>query len=96
MHLGQTAEENNQANQFINDNIDEDEKNLSNAISETELSKRCKNKLEKMGIETISDLVSKTEAELLEQQGFKQAYVDEIKNQLDKLGLTLYSGNDED
>ncbi len=41
----------------------------------------------------MNDLVSKTEAELLEQDGFMQAHVDEIIDQLDKLGLKLHSGN---
>jgi DNA-directed RNA polymerase alpha subunit len=40
--------------------------------------------------------VQKTETELLEQNGFKQKDIDEIKNQLDELGLELYSGNDKD
>jgi DNA-directed RNA polymerase alpha subunit len=47
-----------------------------------------------MGIETIGELVSKTETELLQQKDFKQADIDEIKDQFDKLGLELYSGND--
>ena len=60
---------------------------------EIEFSDNCRNAIKEMGIETISDLVSKTETELLEQDGFTQAYVDEIINQLDKLGLKLHSGN---
>ncbi len=69
------------------------EENLSKTISVIELSDNCRNAIEEMGIETISDLVSKTETELLEQDGFTQAYVDEIINQLDTLGLKLHSGN---
>ncbi len=49
-----------------------------------------------MGIETIGELVSKTEAELLDQKGFKQADIDEIKDQFYKLGLELCSGNDDE
>ncbi len=63
---------------------------------EIELSDSCRNALEETGIETMNDLVSKTEAELLEQDGFMQAHVDEIIDQLDKLGLKLHSGNNVD
>ena len=78
---------------FIDTDTGGNEDNLSKTISEIELSDNCRNAIEEMGIETISDLVSKTETELLEQDGFTQAYVDEIINQLDKLGLKLHSGN---
>ena len=49
-----------------------------------------------MGIQTIGELVSKTETELLEHKGFKQADIDEINDQFDKLGLELCSGNDDE
>ena len=83
-----------QAEMFIDTDTGRYEGNLSKSISEIELSKQCRNAIEKMGIETIGDLVQKTETELLEQNGFKQKDIDEIKNQLDELGLELYSGND--
>ena len=65
----------------------------SKTISEIELSDDCMNAIQEIGIETIGDLASKTEIELLEQDGFTQAFVDEINNQLDTLGLKLHSGN---
>ncbi len=89
LRLGQAVD----AEIFIDTNTGGNEDNLSKTISEIELSDNCRNAVKEMGIETISDLVSKTEAELLEQDGFTQAYVDEIINQLDKLGLKLHSGN---
>ena len=49
-----------------------------------------------MGIETIDELVSQTETKLLGQKGFKQADIDEINDQFDKLGLELCSGNDDE
>jgi DNA-directed RNA polymerase subunit alpha len=78
---------------FIDTDTGGNEDNLSRTILEIELSDNCRNAIEEMNIETISDLVSKTETELLEQDCFTQAYVDEIINQLDKLGLKLQSGN---
>jgi DNA-directed RNA polymerase subunit alpha len=92
LRLGQAVDEMKHNAIFIDDDTDKDEDNLSKAISEVDLSKHCKNAVQKMGIETIGELVSKTETELLEQKGFKQADIDEIKDQLDKLGLKLYSG----
>jgi DNA-directed RNA polymerase alpha subunit len=61
-----------------------------------DLSKHCRKVIEKMGIETIGELVSQTETELLGQKGFKQADIDEINDQFDKLGLELCSGNDDE
>ncbi len=61
-----------------------------------ELSKDCGNAINQMGIETISDLISRTETELLNQDGFTQAYVDEVIDQLNGLGLKLHSGNNVD
>jgi DNA-directed RNA polymerase subunit alpha len=78
---------------FIDDDTGGNKDNLSTPISEMDLSKHCRKAVGKMGIETIGELVSKTETELLQQKGFKQADIDEIKDQFDKLGLELYSGN---
>lgn len=94
LRLGQAVDEMKQAEMFIDTDTGGYEGNLSKSILEIELSKQCRNAIEKMGIETIGDLVQKTETELLEQNGFKQKDIDEIKNQLDELGLELYSGND--
>jgi len=93
LRLGQAVDEMKHKEIFIDDDTDEDEDNLLKAISEVDLSKHCRKAVEKMGIETIGELVSKTETELLQQKGFKQADIDEIKGQLDELGLELYSGN---
>ena len=93
LRLGQAVDEMKHKEVFIDDDTDEDEDNLLKAISEVGLSKHCRKAVEKMGIKTIGELVSKTETELLQQKGFKQADIDEIKDQLDELGLELYSGN---
>ncbi len=68
--------------------------NVSKTISQMELSDDCRNAIEGINIESISDLVSKTESELLAQDGFTQAHVDEIIYELDTLGLKLHSGSD--
>ena len=96
LRLGQAVDEMKHNDIFIDDGTGGSEDNLSTPISEMDLSKHCKKVIEKMGIETIGELVSKTETELLDQKGFKQADIDEIKDQFDKLGLELCSGNDDE
>ncbi|MFQ5687737.1 MAG: tetratricopeptide repeat protein [Candidatus Scalindua sp.] len=93
LRLGQAVEEMKNNDIFIDDDTGGNKDNLSKTISEMDISKHCRKAVEELGIETIGELVSKTETELLQQKDFKQADIDEIKNQLDELGLELYSGN---
>jgi DNA-directed RNA polymerase subunit alpha len=95
LRLGQAVDEMKHNEIFIDD-TGGNKDNLSTPISEMGLSKHCRKVVEKMGIKTIDELVSKTDTELLQQKGFKQADIDEIKDQLDKLGLELYSGNNKE
>ena len=90
LRLGQAVE----SDLFIDSdtNVATDDGGPSKSISEIELSDDCRSAIGVMGIEAIDDLAAKTEAELLEQEGFTQAFVDEIINQLDTLGLKLHSG----
>ncbi len=96
LRLGQAVDEMKHNDIFIDDDTGGNKDNLPTPISEMDLSKHCRKVIEKMGIETIGELVSKTDTELMEQNSFKQADVDEIKDQLDKLGLELYSGNNKE
>ncbi len=93
LRLGQAVDELRPAELFFDTDSSGNEDNLSKTISEIELSSDCRNAIEEMGIETISDLVSKSEIELLEHDGFTQAYVDEVISRLFGLGLKLHSGN---
>lgn len=96
LRLGQAVEEKRPAEKFIGTEAGGYDDNLRKAISEIELSEHCRVAVERAGIQTIGDLVSKTETEILELQDFELAYVDEIKEQLEELGLKLHSGNNED
>jgi DNA-directed RNA polymerase subunit alpha len=89
LRLGQAVE----SDLFIDSDtsVATDDGGPSKSISEIELSDDCRSAIGVMGIEAIDDLAAKTEAELLEQEGFTQAFVDEIINQLDTLGLKLHS-----
>ena len=65
-------------------------------ISDFELSVRARNCLSKMGVETLGDLVIKTEVELLAYKNFGETSLSEIKILLDSRGLRLGMDLNED
>ena len=58
-------------------------------VTEFELSVRSRNCLQKMGIHTLGDLVSKTEAELLSYKNFGETSLQEIRKILNQKNLRL-------
>ena len=58
-------------------------------MDELELSVRSANCLKNAGIKLIGELVSKTEAEMLKTQNFGRKSLNEIKDILGDMGLTL-------
>ena len=58
-------------------------------IEDLNLSVRSYNCLKREGINTVGDLVQKTEAELLDIRNFGQKSIDEVKAKLEELGLEL-------
>jgi DNA-directed RNA polymerase subunit alpha len=58
-------------------------------IEELELGVRSYNCLKREGIQTVGDLVSKTEAELLNIPNFGKKSIDEVKDKLTERGLAL-------
>ncbi len=63
--------------------------NLYKSISELELSVRAANCLRNANIRTIADLVQKTEAEMLKTKNFGRKSLNEIKQILSEMGLSL-------
>lgn len=63
--------------------------NLYRSVDELELSVRSANCLKNAGIKLIGELVSKTEAEMLKTQNFGRKSLNEIKDILAEMGLTL-------
>lgn len=63
--------------------------NLYRSVSELELSVRSINCLQNAKIETIGDLVQKTEAEMLKTKNFGRKSLNEIKSILSNMSLTL-------
>ncbi len=81
---------------------------LSMPIEDLDLSVRSYNCLKREGINTVSELVALSETQLMNIRNFGQKSVDEVKDKLTELGLSLkdtvpgfdgahfYSGYDED
>ncbi|MCS6286994.1 MAG: DNA-directed RNA polymerase subunit alpha [Nitrospira sp.] len=67
----------------------EENKNLSRSVNELELSVRAANCLKNANIKTIRDLVQKTENEMLKTKNFGKKSLNEIKEILLEMGLTL-------
>ena len=58
-------------------------------VEELNLSVRSYNCLKREGINTVGDLVQKSEAELMDIRNFGQKSIDEVKSKLEELGLGL-------
>ncbi len=69
---------------------------LNLSIAELELAVRSHSALRNIGIETIADLVRKSEEELLKLKGFRKKYLAEINDILEVMGLTLGLNLNED
>jgi DNA-directed RNA polymerase subunit alpha len=65
---------------------------LQMSVADLELSVRSANCLKEADIKTIGDLISKTEDELLRFRNFGKKSLDEIKEILDSMGLSLSAG----
>ena len=64
-------------------------KHLSRSVNELELSVRAANCLKNANIKTIEDLVQKTEIEMLKTKNFGKKSLNEIKEVLAEMGLSL-------
>jgi DNA-directed RNA polymerase subunit alpha len=64
-------------------------KNLFRSVNELELSVRAANCLKNANIKTIADLVQKTETEMLKTKNFGKKSLNEIKEILAEMGLSL-------
>lgn len=87
LRLGQALESDNEAELF-GDKEGVVKSDIIETVSELGISLRCKNALQKIGIESTDDLIDNTEAEL-EHAGIKQNYIDEIKEYLAQRNLSL-------
>jgi DNA-directed RNA polymerase subunit alpha len=80
---GQTPRANKDAPSLV------DTQQLLRSLDELELSVRSQNCLQNANLQTIGELVQKTEAELLMLKGFSRRSLLEIKEILQEMGLSL-------
>lgn len=73
----------------VEEDRDRINENLYRSVDELELSVRSANCLKNAGIKLIGELVSRTEAEMLKTQNFGRKSLNEIKDVLADMGLTL-------
>jgi len=83
----------------VGDTFVENEKNvrddvLSSTIEELDFSVRSFNCLKRAGINTVADLTSKTQEELMKVRNMGTKSLEEVEKKLEKLGLHLSSGED--
>ncbi|MHC4998202.1 MAG: DNA-directed RNA polymerase subunit alpha C-terminal domain-containing protein, partial [Planctomycetota bacterium] len=62
---------------------------LNKTMDDLGLSLRARRALDRLGVKTVLELISKTEAELLGCKNFGVTSLNEIKEQLEGLGLGL-------
>jgi DNA-directed RNA polymerase subunit alpha len=72
-----------------NENLDKSVENLDKSVEELELSVRSYNCLKNANIRTIRELVQRTEAEMLKTKNFGRKSLNEIKEILQTMGLSL-------
>jgi DNA-directed RNA polymerase subunit alpha len=72
-----------------NDEYDPHKELLKKPISELELSVRAGRAVDRLNIRTLGELVAKSEQELLGCKNFGSTSLTEIKEKLDKYGLSL-------
>lgn len=71
--------------------MDEKEKVLEMTIEELDLSVRSFNCLKRAGINTVEDLINKTEEDMMKVRNLGRKSLEEVINKLDSLGFTLSS-----
>jgi DNA-directed RNA polymerase subunit alpha len=70
------------------------EKYLEMSIDDLELSVRSFNCLKRAGIDTVEDLINRTEEDMIKFKNLGKKSLDEVKNKLDSLGLALRKEED--
>ena len=68
---------------------DKKEKKLEMTIEELDLSVRSYNCLKRAGINTLQELTDKTEADMMRVRNLGRKSLEEVKNKLADLGLSL-------
>ncbi|MEX2388267.1 MAG: DNA-directed RNA polymerase subunit alpha C-terminal domain-containing protein [Phycisphaeraceae bacterium] len=93
LRLGQAVEQQQQqVKQEVYDQLRDqagDDDSLNRSVNELNLSVRARKALALLGVSTIGDLVTKTEAELMGVKNFGMTSLTEIKQKLNEMGMDL-------
>jgi DNA-directed RNA polymerase subunit alpha len=92
LHLGQSIEEgaqNEMRYRPAQPVSEEQQAVLNKAVSELNLSVRARKCMNRLGINTLGELVQRTAEELLESKNFGQTSLNEVREKLSTYGLTL-------
>ena len=81
---------------FIEEPVDESSKVLDMTIEDLDLSVRSFNCLKRASINTVADLVEKSEEDMMKVRNLGRKSLDEVKKKLDELGLSLKIGVNDD
>jgi DNA-directed RNA polymerase subunit alpha len=79
---------------FPEEEVDDTSKVLDMTIEDLDLSVRSFNCLKRASINTVADLVTKTEDDMMKVRNLGRKSLEEVKKKLDELGLSLYEGNE--
>lgn len=96
MHLGMALEEEQRVSAELSETdivgeLGEDEALLSKPVDDLQLSVRARKCLQQLNLRTISELIRRTDAELLGCKNFGVTSLNEIKRAIGKIGLSLRS-----
>ena len=72
----------------------EKEKVLEMTIEELDLSVRAFNCLKRAGVDTVADLISKSQEDMMKVRNLGKKSLEEVLNKLDELGFALSSDED--
>jgi DNA-directed RNA polymerase subunit alpha len=92
LRLGQSIEEGAQGDQRYRPSLpvsEEQQAVLSKPVSDLNLSVRARKCMNRLGINTLGDLIQRTAAELLESRNFGQTSLNEVREKLGQYSLTL-------
>ena len=79
---------------FVEEVVDEKSRILDTTIEDMDLSVRSFNCLKRAGINTIADLVDKSEDDMMKVRNLGRKSLDEVKKKLDEFGVSLKSVDD--
>jgi DNA-directed RNA polymerase subunit alpha len=91
---GVTAEDEGEGGPFTESAEDAGTKTMEMTIEDLELSVRSYNCLKRAGINTVAELVQKTEEDMMKVRNLGRKSLDEVKKKLGELGLSLAESED--